>query len=131
MKPIIAIGEWDGPLLPGFEFQAASIPAGESYDFGGRDCEIASVIVPSNSGHLWLWVTACADRGLVAWAVFGAGALNVKCCDIFVHEEFRKRGIAIAMYRWAACLFEAPVVPTDMRSELALEFWENRTTITC
>jgi len=131
LKPIEAIAELSGPLSPGFNFYAASIPAGKSYTFRGRHCDVDTLNVPSTSGHLWIWATLCADRGDVAWAIFGAGALSVQCCDISVHEDLRRKGIAIALYRLAACLFEAPAVPTDRRSRLSLEFWKGRTTITC
>ncbi|NKJ02656.1 GNAT family N-acetyltransferase [Novosphingobium sp. SG707] len=131
MKQVLDIAEWGGQLLPGYTFEAVSIPTMQSHNFRGKDCDVASVIVPSSSGHLWIWVKDCTDHGLVAWAVFGANASNVQCCDICVHEDFRNRGIATALYQWAACLFEAPVVPSTMRSDLSKKFWKNRTAITC
>ena len=131
MKPVLKVAEWGGPLVPGFTFEAVSIPTGQSYWSRGRDCDVASVIVPSDSGHLWLWVNACPDHALVAWAVFGAGASSVQCCDVQVDEEVRERRIATALYRLAACLFEAAVVPTAMRSALSVKFWDGRSAITC
>jgi GNAT superfamily N-acetyltransferase len=100
------------------EFAAVSIPGGHDYKFRGMDCDVDSMIVPCTSGHFWFWVYTCAERRLVAWAVFGAGSQFVQCCEIMVDEAFRQKGVATALYRRAACLFEAPVVPTTMLSDI-------------
>lgn len=131
MRSLIKIEHWSGSLIPDFTFEAASLPNGQSYATGIWECDVQSMMVPYSSGHLWLRVTSCADSGLVARAVFGAGSAVVQCDDIDVHEEFRKMGIALALYRWAACFFDAPVVPTDKRSALSKNFWKNRTSLTC
>lgn len=131
MRSLIKIEHWAGSLIPGYTFEAVSLPHGLSYAAGTWECDGQSTMVPCSSGHLWFRVTSCADGELVALAVFGASPAVVQCDDVNVHEEFREKGIALALYRWAACFFDAPVIPTDKRSALSKNFWKDRTSITC
>lgn len=131
MKPIVGIERWGGELVPGFTFDAISLPAGESIDEGMWNCAFESLMVPATNGHLHIRVTADTDGGTVALATFGAGRDVVQCCGVNVDEGFRGRKIALSMYHFAACLFEAPVVPASTRSTLSEQFWKNRTSIAC
>lgn len=131
MKPILTAKEFTVALIPGFAMEVVAVPSGESYDYNGRDCDPRSVIVPSSSGVIWLWVRTDPGQQLVAWAVFGAGDSTVQCNDVILDEEFRGEGIAYAFYRWVACHFAAPVVPALHQTDLAKEFWRGRTQLVC
>jgi hypothetical protein len=131
MRSLIKIEHWGGSLIPGYAFEAVSLPDGRSYASGIWECDVQSMMVPCSSGHLWFRVTSCDDGGLVALAVFGAGSDVVQCDEINVHEEFRKKGIGLGLYRWTACFFEAPVVPTKKRSALSKKFWNDKASIPC
>lgn len=131
MRSLTKIEQWEGPLIPGYEFKAISLPDGSSYDHDIWDCDIRSVEVPYNSGHLWFRVTSCDNGELAASAVFGGGSAFVQCDNIEVFEKYRKGGIALALYQWAACFFEAPVTPTNKRSALSKKFWNGKSSIEC
>jgi hypothetical protein len=131
MRSLFKIEHWGGSLIPGYTFEAVSLPAGLSYAAGIWECDVQSVMVPCSSGHLWFRVTSCDDGGVVALAVFGAGSAVVQCDTIDVHGKFRKKGIGLALYRWAACFFDAPVIPTNKRSALSKKFWKDRASIIC
>lgn len=131
MRPVIQIQRWNIHLVPGFDFAAISLPAGENINEGIWKIDVESMGVPATNGHLYFRVTSADDGEWVARAAFGAGDRSVQCCMIDVSEEYRGRGIARAMYRWASCLFAAPVLPSEERTALAMDFWKDRTAIIC
>jgi GNAT superfamily N-acetyltransferase len=131
VKPVMQNQRWNIHLVPGFDFAAISLPADENINEGIWNIDAESMGVPAANGHLHFRVTAADDGEWVARAAFGAGDRSVQCCMIEVREDFQRRGIATAMYRWASCLFDAPVTPSSQREPAALQFWKGRTEITC
>lgn len=131
MRSLTKTEQWEGSLIPGYEFQAIGLPSGEKYISGIWECDQRSVLVPFNAGHLWLRVTSCADGTLAAYAIFGGDSGILQCDSINVLEEHRRRGIALALYQWSACIFEAPVTPTNKRTTLSKLFWGSKSSIEC
>lgn len=87
--------------------------------------------MPNTSGSLWCRVHAGDTESVIAQATFAADGVAVRCDTIDVDAQHRCRGIANALYRFAACAFEAPVVPSDTVLDGGVAFWRGRTSIVC
>lgn len=126
MEVISTVAEWNGVLMPGYDFSAVAIPFGETHAVRGNDVEADSLLVPSSSGQVCFAVTSRCGDDLLAWAGFGADDDHVRCVDVCVREDLRRRGIASALYRLAARVFDAPVVPSGNQVESSTAFWNGR-----
>jgi len=108
VRPVTGVERWSALLSDAFVLHAVAVPGDRDFSEGVWACERDAVIVPAESGHLWCRVSMGVGSGLVAWAIFGAGRSSVQCCEIEGHEDVRRKGVASALYRSAACFFQSP-----------------------
>lgn len=131
VKPISKPYSLCGDLSDDYRFEAAAIPAGLSHREAPWECDDRSVDVVNTSGSLWVRVFCDEQDTPIAVATFAADDEVVRCDTIDVNVEHRCRGIANALYHLAACLFEAPVVPSGNLLDGGEAFWRGRTSIVC
>lgn len=123
--------ELEGEILPSFVFKVVKIPAGLADTDPIRErYDDRSIEVPKSAGSIWVEVRTSTDASLAAWATFAADDREVRCDTVDVMPDYRRLGIANALYQLASELFEAPVVPSDTLSEDARLFWGARRVIT-
>lgn len=119
-----------GAFLEDYGCEIALIPQGFPYQQAPWDSDDRSISVPNTSGSLWFRVYPRSGQMPIAAATFAADAAVVRCDSIEVEELHRRRGIAKHAYLLAACIFEAPVVPSSTQLPGGLLFWRNRTSMT-
>jgi hypothetical protein len=129
-KAITQVQRWSGPIDEVFELVAMEVPPGLARDDPHRSIfDDRSIEVPKSHGSLWCDVQLKSDGSFVGKAVFAADDEVARCDTVDVMPEYRRRGLAAALYQLAADIFEVPVVPTDLRSDDAIAFWGERTEI--
>lgn len=119
--------------IPGCLYTALAelLPPRFPYDQSKWENDDRSLGVPNVSGSLWCRVYERGSNTQVAYAIFAADADVVRCDDVNVDKKHRYEGIATFLYRLAAFLFEAPVVPSNRLLDDGEKFWHGRTKIVC
>lgn len=119
--------------IPGglYTAYAELLPPRFPYDQSRWENDDRSLDVPNVSGSVWCRVFERGNESQIAYAFFAADADVVRCDDVHVDEPHRRKGIANFLYRLAAFLFEAPVVPSDRLLDDGEKFWHGRTEIAC
>ncbi|WP_159983711.1 MULTISPECIES: hypothetical protein [unclassified Novosphingobium] len=118
-------------LFNDFVAQIALVPPGLPFDEAPWECDDRSITSEKSSGSLWFKVFRGDDLTPVGIAVFAANDSEVQCDNIEIDCLYRCKGLAKELYRLAACIFDAPVVPSKTLLDGGEKFWENRTAIHC
>lgn len=118
--------------LDGLYFAVAELlPPEFPYTQSKWENDDRSLAVPKTSGSAWFRVFEVGSETQIAYAFFAADSEVVRCDDVHVDSQHRLKGIANFLYCLAACIFEAPVVPSDRLLEDGKMFWKGRTEIVC
>lgn len=110
---------------------AELLPPGFPYQESHWENDDRSLDVLNVSGSVWCRVFERGKEVQIAYAHFAADGNVVRCDDVHVDERHRKKGIATFLYRLAASLFEAPIVPSNRLLNDGERFWHGRTQIVC
>jgi GNAT superfamily N-acetyltransferase len=114
VKAVVARTDMHGEILDGgYMVDIECLPPDFPYHLSRWEYGDRGIAVPKTSRSVWCKVFVAADEIPVAHAVFAADAAVVRCDDVHVDRDHRRRGIADQLYQLAACLFNAPVVPSD------------------
>lgn len=130
--PILSAQQWNLEILDSYDATIVEMPFGLDPRNPLREhFDDRSVGVHHGMGSIRIIVCDAGARAIVAIAVFGADAGVVRCDTIEVSSLYRRKGVAMALYQLASCIFEAPVVRSHILSPDAVLFWGNRTQIVC
>ena len=128
--PIVELDRLEGPLRSGFKVVVVKVPPGLPLDHRCRELyDDRSVRVPCEAGTIWCTVQAPDGADGVACATFAADSESVRCDTIDVTPEYRRKGIANALYDLASSVFGAAVIPSDLLTDDGRRFWGTRTKI--
>jgi hypothetical protein len=120
------------PVLGKFRVSVVGIPPNlPSRDIHRDQYDDRTFQVCHTMGTLWFTVFNVADGKFVGHAAFGADSSAVRCDTISIETNFRRNGVASALYELASCIFEAPVIKSNILSQDAHSFLSNRTEILC
>jgi GNAT superfamily N-acetyltransferase len=129
-KAIIEVQKWSGPIGERFKLVATEVPAGLATEDPHRSLyDDRTIEIPSSNGSLWCDVERADGAAFVGKAVFAADAEVARCDTVDIMPQYRRQGLAAALYQLAADIFETYVVPTNLRSNDAIAFWGGRTEI--
>lgn len=131
MKAIVELRHEAVRVLDGYEFQIAMLPPNFPYRDAPWEYDDRGINIPKNSGSLWFRICTVTDSAPVGQATFAADDTAVRCETITVDEDHRGKGIASHVYTCAACIFDAPVVPSGTLLDGGERFWRGRTSIEC
>ena len=132
MKLIVPPEIRSGTLFDSYHFAVALVPPRLSYLKAlWEECDDRSIAVANSSGSLWFKVFQADVEPQIAHAIFAGDDQVVRCDDINVDEPHRGKGIGHSLYRCAACIFEAPVIPSSTMLDGGERFWRGRTSIEC
>ena len=130
--PISTTQQWTLKVLERYDATITEVPFGLApHDPVRESFDDRSNGVPHDMGSAWIEIRDPVKSELVATSVFGADAKVVRCYTVEVTLAYRRKGIATALYQLASCIFEAPVVPSDILSDDAAAFWGKQTEIVC
>lgn len=84
-----------------------------------------TIAVLKSEGTLWLNGTVRGHH--IAHAYFGVGSTQICCDTVDVHLNYRRKGLATAMYDFAEDLVARPAVQSEVfLSTDAPRFWDKR-----
>lgn len=131
VQPILAVDLQRRHLLSGYECEIGFVPLGLPYQEAPWHSDDRSITVDNCSGSLWFHIYAAESEDPIGFATFAADTKVVRCDGIEVDAAHRRQGIATAIYRLAACIFGAPVVPSPTLLNDGHLFWQHRASISC
>ncbi|MCB2402263.1 MULTISPECIES: GNAT family N-acetyltransferase [Rhizobium/Agrobacterium group] len=112
---------------PGYDLECVVVPA--NFDVGDpriHDYDPRSIAVSQTSGAVWFRVLEARTDRYIGHATFAADEIAVRCDTIDISPSHKRKGIATALYDYVEDIFDALTQPSELRTEEARLFWDNR-----